>query len=483
MSVKIVEAFLKRWADTNDERIPVSAFPTDVPDGLRDIAKEVADISGGWNAVEIYTPAQDPLKQEQDRFFEAFDKGQVYNPRFTYPIAEKTDVQKARPRLEVLARQAMNMAPAEPAGKWFQKMLLQQLEDIDLTCDMVDGMCGRTFSRKTGDALTLEAFRRKYPGLDAELLRAAEADFNRRTRPRQVRTDIAPLLKPIQQTYLRERTFNAQQIGQAFGWALNQYGLIRTGEGDDGFAIVVTKDVTAIDVRHRSQNGPTVFVTKDRPTPMRGHELAALIGHEIEYHARQVTNGHRLFGICGGRLTVDDETLYEAPAVEIEDGWMEENFGPQEESRPFPYVYPTAVQAALQGSFHGVFVNQFNRYWKTEKDNPRGQGIIPRQSQVSKDQWDLAKDYAWRAAYRVKRGLRDTSRPGAMTKDLAYLRGQMIYRAMVENKVGHYIEAGLFGLNSLLLAAELDLKPEDLPLRDLRVRDTFRDQLLAELSS
>ncbi|MDB4978410.1 MAG: hypothetical protein JWM56_596 [Candidatus Peribacteria bacterium] len=479
-----VQAFLQRRQATR-ELLPVSALK-EVPETLREIATEVMEISGDWNAVEFYTADADGREREEQRFMEAFDKGETYNPQFTYSYAQRTDMQSARMRLQELERRFRSASQSTHPAQWFGSALMEKIRDDLATCDMVDGLAGRAVDNLMGDALTKRALESKYWQPDDDLLQRAEQEFESATMPKTELLSQSPSkgrLTEEQKRYLKDRKCDAKEIQKIFTSALERYNLLRSEGGGHGFAVVVSRDTTAIDVRHRSLQGQTVFLPEK--ASRTGQRIIVLTRHEIEGHARQAQNGWDLFGIRGGRLTCDDETLYEGLAMTLEIACLEEYFGPDEEYRIFSYAYPTAVAHAQQGgSFHDVFSDQLDRYLRVKLKVPKGTPL-PQRSEIDPTLWKDGKDDAYYTTYRVMRGHIDTTNPYgyAMAKDLAYERGQRIHRGLVTLGFGHYNEAAIMTRDGLLSLAGIDLKPEDLPFTDRNVADELVEQMLKDMQS
>lgn len=61
----------------------------DFPAKIREVAEEIATVSGTWNPVEIYTADSSSIASEKQKFFSAFEQGETYNPHFTYGYAQE----------------------------------------------------------------------------------------------------------------------------------------------------------------------------------------------------------------------------------------------------------------------------------------------------------------------------------------------------------------------------------------------------------
>jgi hypothetical protein len=351
----------------------------------------------------------------------------------------------------------------------------------------VDGLAGRKYDGLQGDALTKRALSGKYWPLDGRLLEAAERDYERRTRWSSQDQTTQPGKLPIDdQTFLRTRRVMADEMATAFRRELQKQGLLRESDNGQGFKVIVTKDATAIDVRHRSSLGQVVLVPHDNVQSDEdfGKDAIILVGHEIKGHACQAFNGRMLFGIWGGMLTEDDQTLYEGNAMNIENQCQLDYFGGAAEARPYPYVYPIAVDMAMRGaSFREIFLDQRERFLRTEYWSPQGV-LAPQRLDLTDAQWKKANYWGWRAALRVMRGHRDCSNPDsfAMAKDLGYERGLEIQRGLNAHGYGHYNHAAIIpGHEGLISLAMFDIRPEQLPRGERYVTDTDVTELLTQL--
>jgi hypothetical protein len=344
-------------------------------------------------------------------------------------------------------------------------------------------MCGRTHDGLTGDALSKRAIGHLYWGPDPELLARAQADCRRRSRwPKETEAHEKGRLTEDEKKRLGAMQFDAHRVAEIYGWCLKECGLLRTTDDGDGFGLIATDAVTAIDVKHRDKR-PTVYLPTNRREMLNGLNIGPLADHEIGGHACQTENGWKLLRMWGRRLTGHDETLYEALAMVLEALCSRVHFGTQHEERPYPYVYPTAVYRALRGgSFFDVVMDQFRRFWSSERGIPTWPRV-PKRNQVSKELWDEAMYYAWRAAYRIFRSMRDTRNPlaYAMWKDLGYARGEQIQWALEAQGLGHYNRAATIpGAQGLLWLAEVEIRPEDMPHPDLSLGERIIHKLLNE---
>ncbi len=475
-----VQAFLQRRSEASASGLIPLAAIQGVTGLLREIANEIEVLTGDWNPVNLYTPTEECRNREEERFNEAFDKGEIYNPKFTYAQADAIDPAPVRAKLIALANKLRACLPFKKlAEEWLATILSEKIVDELAVCDLIDGLAGRSYQGLTGDALTKRAFHRMYWQLDDELLARAEAAYRQLivTKP----TPQGGCLDNALKTAFENRQCEPQEMADAFAWALKRLGIFHSEGNPTGFKVVISDGVTAIDVRQRSEGGPTVFIPANKKDADTYKDLLYLVDHEIGGHARQSENGYRLFGMCGGRMAPPDETLYEGLAMRKECDFLHRQYG---EESAFLFKYPTAVARAQQGgSFHDVFCDQYERWLHVELSLPVTE-VLPSRNALG-ELHQKAKKAAYRTTYRVMRGHRDTANKEAfsMPKDLAYDRGLLIQREMDAQGLGYVNEMGIFTREAFLMMAEIDFGPNDLPLQDLHLADQYLPILQAKMST
>lgn len=480
MSIAIVDAFLRRQREGN--LIPLSAFKTDINPRMLQIRDRVGDLTGWLNLVTCFTPDPKIVEEAENAIYHAIETGKPFNPMFTYSNAEKVDTEDMRRQLLELLRE-LDAIPTQDsrASEWFRRALrhhiLQELQALLF----IDGMCNRTVEGKTGDALSKEAIPKIYQGPDAELSAYAKADYRRRTRwPKNNEKPQEGCLSVAEKARLKQMAFGPERTAEIYRWGLQECGLLRTTDDGVGFEVQVGPQFTAMDMKHRAPK-PVMCIPTRRNELLNGINGPPLVDHEIG-HARQTENGWVLFGIGGRRLTGHDETIYEAYACWLEAQLTRFLFGNHEE-RPFNYVYPTSVDLAVRGaSFYDVVMDQFHRFWGSERGIPTWPKT-PKKNQVSDELWKNAMYYAWRAAYRIFRGMRDTRNQLSFAnfKDLGYLRGELIMNETAANNAPHHVEAcAVAGSQGLVWMGEVDIKPEDIPFQNRNLGQRMAEKLLKD---
>lgn len=469
------------YADTvaltiDKRRVQLTSVLRDLPVGAFAIAAELAELTGMWNPVELYTA--DNFEAEREKFLAAFRQGSDYQPVFRYGAAERFDAASARVLLEILRKRANALPKRSNRDRLVRATLLGKIDDDLATCDIAQGIATKD------DALVKRGCEAKYPGGDPSLMVFAKQTFERglthANEPHAVRGE----LNDADKQYLSTLRVSPREQADAFAWALKQYGIFREDDDakGDGFRVVLDARATALDVRDKSAMGPVVVVPTMRDGSMTAKELCALVAHEIEGHARQAVNGMRLFKAAGGALRTDDETLYEGLATRYEWDFMEKHFGEIRHDMYLSTLYVFAVDVAENGgSFADVFVDQVQRRMrvalKLSAESP-----LPEASSVDPDAYDMCLQKAWRTTYRVMRGHTDTSnaKAFAMSKDLAYLRGWLMDRELLKNNLGHANEAAIMSAAGLQALGRVAIGPDDLPLKFKDVAPQYMRMLLAK---
>lgn len=472
-----VAAALEKQRHLDEVATPESASEklsllTELPPHFPEITRELRELTGSWNPVEIYTADPESITREKAAFFEATDRGETYHPSFSYSQAEKMNLEGVYERLlEMLAAVKETEIPKENRiARVSRAALIAKIRDDMATCELVHGIQTRD------EAHIKRAINEKYQPLDDGLLSVAYQVYERETSPKEADSTPEGLLSEDEKEYLTTTMFDAQAIAQAFTWALEDMG-IHAGDGTQaGFKVVIDPKSTSIDVRDKSVEGPTIFVPTTRV--VTGKYLLNLLVHEIGSHARQSMNGQRLFEVGGGPLKIDDETLYEGLAMRAERNLSTELFG--ESSSVATALYTLAIEIASRGgSFSDVYRRIHEVVLHQElKIHPTAD--LPPDGEIPDKVREKARSEGWRVAYRVMRGHTDMSNPEgyAMTKDLAYLRGQEIDRELEEVGLGHLNEAAVLDGAGLRLVQEFNLTPADLPIKNTNLGRRYWEEVL-----
>lgn len=166
--------------DFLDKKVRVTEKPLpkieDIDSRLVEMADRVAEISGTWNPVEIYTADPDNIKQEQESFFEAFANGEAYNPQFIYSYAKGLDLTQQRGQLMQLLSEVrqLQVSSTNEADRLSSMALYFKIKDDLATCDLVEGIKARDEQKIS------QALKQKYRGTDPPLIAAAQKEYERR---------------------------------------------------------------------------------------------------------------------------------------------------------------------------------------------------------------------------------------------------------------------------------------------------------------
>jgi len=466
---------LENFSQTREKATLIPFDPEKISPPLLEIKNQLEAISSTWNPVELLTPNPISVMQEMDKFMAAFSVNMEYNPVFDYDIALSMDVDCPHIEIEKLLTEVRKYHPQNPQEKLFRVALYFKLRDDQATCLIVKGI------QNHDEKLLKEAFGRKYPSLDTQLLVAAESI-------REIITDSPPtesasgeaILSKHQQKLLKETEFNAEQIKEAFEWVLQKYGILKTN-GNEGFAVEISDRALAVDVRDKSESPMTIYIPTQKTTT--GDSLLDLIAHEIEGHARQSMNGDKLFGLGGGRLKIDDETLYEGLAMKYGINIRSKLFG-ETGKTPLPWASLAVSMAERGASFSEIFNEIFQLRLHADLHISITQQIDVGNPEYAKEIKEAAHK-AWATTYRIMRGHVDMTNPEAfaMSKDLGYLRGWLLDKQLMEAGYDEINQMGIIQLGGLQLLARLDTDMIDLPypFQDFTT-DYCMDVLLPQLT-
>jgi len=425
-----------------------------LPQGLKDVASKIIKTTATWNPVELYTPSN--VDEQKKIFLDAIHAGNVTNPVFEYSYAQRFEVGNSEEILMGLLTEVRRFKPEDRIGHLARVALYFKLKDDLATFNLAQGL------KQKDDAIIAAAVRLKYPGLDDSLLQLALIDLDARIAGKETEQKTPTALSAQEIQYLESQKYDDQQLADAFIWTLNEYGMLKTAESPDGFAVVISKEVTGVDVRDKSAQGPTIFIPQGKETD--GITLLKLVGHEVEGHARQSVNGRKLFIIGGGPLRLDDEDLYEGLGKRYDDELNMQLSG-KDTGVPLPY-YSFAVKSADEGrSFHDIFKNQVELRTRVKLHKPFSE--IVDISQLDPKDLSAIEDAAWTTTYRVMRSHTDTTNRIAygMPKDLAYLRGYHLDLELKQKGIGYLNELAVVQTGALQLLAEFNLNESSLPLQ------------------
>lgn len=493
-----IQKFIDIAAST-DEKAPLPDRK-DWPADLKEIAFKIADLSGQWNPVEVFTPEN--YHSERDRFLEYFELGKIYNPKFEYKtnvkdilfvddrtlrillnqnrINEPNDyryfdfnhldqidiIPEIKKYLKYLLSEVRRFEPDNMAGRLARVALYFKINDDMASVELVEGI------KEKDETKIAAALKQKYSGTDESILTLADKAYERLGKSECLKNNPG-ILNPEQKKYLRETKAGPKEIKEAFLWVLKKYQMLKCDDCPDGFNVMIDSCFTSIDVRDKSKYGPTIGIPYDKVVSYE--ELLKLIGHELEGHARQSINGQRLFLLAGGPLKHDNEMLYEGLGKRYDDKIATEIFG-ENSGMPGPY-FTYAVKAAEDGkSFYEIFVQQLNLRIN----------ILKQKKKYNHVKYAEAKNSAWKTTYRVMRGHINTYNTAkfAMAKDLAYLRGWQMDCELLLIEAGYINECGIVDFKSMSLLAKMDFDESNLPIKYINAaKDYLFEKLMPKMTA
>ncbi len=183
-----------------------------------------------------------------------------------------------------------------------------------------------------------------------------------------------------------------KEVKKIFEQAIEDYGL-------KGWSVKIKDEMVSDAIAGKSN---TILIRSDaRFTKDR---LKGTVAHELETHAFTAMNGalqpYKIFqrGLADYLMTEEGLAVY--------------NQDQTESSETIKKYWPASSVIGIYTAMHGSFVDVYEEIMKH----------------------DFGADRAWQVALKAKRGLADTSKPGAFTKDFVYFQG---YRMLLD-----YVKGG-----------------------------------------
>lgn len=457
----------QRLTKASGEKIPIGNVLNQVSQDHRDLATELAELTGHWNPVEIYTAGN--FVEEHAKVTEAAIQGKTYNPRYSYNYAQGLETSSMDASLKRLHERADRLQQNSLPERLATLALLNAVRMDQATLKLIHGL------QLGNDALVQSGldvlYRPSNPELIADTNHALE---NLMINGRPLPSESARLTAE-ERAYLFGRKLTAEEQAAAFRWGLGEYEMYDSsteGRGDlsRGFRVQVDPSASTMDIRDRSRQGPVMVIPTAKCEELSAAETCGLLSHEIGGHARQAMNGSRLIGsLGGGALRKPCEWTYEGLAKLQEVQFWEEYMGDATPILEPYYAAVIAVQDAERGkSFAQIVEHLTNLQLHIELQIPAGQSLP---SAIDSTLRRQCIDGAVSTTYLVMRGHIDTANPGhyAMRKNLAYYGGYRIMQGLQSCGIAHYAEAAITslpGLNTMgkfLLVEQKDLiqfKPE-----------------------
>ncbi len=185
------------------------------------------------------------------------------------------------------------------------------------------------------------------------------------------------------------KIFTAKEAGKLFEKAFHDYGL-------KGWRVKLKADLVSDAIAGKEN---TILIRES--ATFSADRLKGTIAHEIETHAFTAMNGalqpHKIFqrGLADYLMTEEGLAVYNQETTESSDTIK----------KYWPASSVIGIHEAMKGSFVDVY-----------------QKIV---------ELDFGAERAWKVALKAKRGLGDTSQPGAFTKDFVYYKGHKMIKAFV----------------------------------------------------
>ncbi len=376
------------------------------PKYLSFLKSEIGAINRSINIVEM-VEILDSEKIKQ-RWLECALAGHFANPEFRYDEKKLKDAADKEAKVLELFDLVHDYSPNDLREQFEVEMLLHTLQNLLLNIEVAKSMLLHD------DKMTARLVRKKFGEVPHI-------------------TNNLSFQKDPSGIKLKNRTFNAVGIADAFDLAQGEYGFT--------WPIIISDAAVAIDVRDKSTDGKQIVIPKNREVD--AYQLLRLIGHEIESHQRTSMNGLTLFGFGGLSMKTDNEELYEGLALLSDrdfDLWKNGKY--QNETATY---YVQAIRMALDGM---SFAEVARSLWQLRSHEER------------------ALQKAYNMARRVFRGVTDTKNPAgyAFTKDLAYYNGLNQAIELESQGFGWLLELGSFDLNQLMIIAKyFRLSSEEIP--------------------
>ena len=189
----------------------------------------------------------------------------------------------------------------------------------------------------------------------------------------------------------QNKKMNSKEAKTAIEKAIKDYGL-------KGWSVKIKKEMVSDAIAGKENS---VMIREG--AVFSEERLRGLIAHEIETHIFTATNGssqpYKIFqrGLADYLMTEEGLAVYNQEKTEAG----------ETEKKYWPASSVIGIYTAMHGSFADVY------------------------AEVLK--YGFSADRAWKVALKAKRGLADTSRPGAFTKDFVYFVGHIKILDFIKN--------------------------------------------------
>ncbi|MBU0727380.1 DUF1704 domain-containing protein [Patescibacteria group bacterium] len=186
------------------------------------------------------------------------------------------------------------------------------------------------------------------------------------------------------------KVYSAKEAKRIFEKAIEDYGL-------KGWSVKIKEDLVSDAIAGKKN---TIFIRED--AKFSADRLKGTIAHEVETHAFTAMNGalqpYKIFqrGLADYLMTEEGLAVYN----------QEQTESSETQKKYWPASSVIGIYTAIHGSFADVY------------------------SEILKYGFDAER--AWKVAIKAKRGLEDTGKSGAFTKDFVYYKGYKIILDFVE---------------------------------------------------
>ena len=419
---------------------------------------QINSITRTWNPVEIVTPDSESSEREKKRFINAFLDGKSYTPTFDYTYAHSLNLQDDRVRLLKIGLQLDAFESLNTIDKFTLSIARKKVIEEIATCDLVEGI------QSKNEKQIAASMRVKYAMMDESLWAYAQTVYKEKTKRKLKKIPGQSLIDTSDYTMLKNKWFDAEDLKVAFEWVLSKYKILKNSTTNHGYTVVISDEVTDIDVRDKSMLGPAIFIPKDKR--VKGKTLLALVGHEIEGHARQSINGAHLWGMECSSIKTDDETAYEGLAKRNDEDLDWKLYG-HRTGAPLPYFIYGIKRAEEGWSFTQIFKEQLDLRLHMKCRVPWNESIDYKHIDEAVMENALSGQYgAYRNTYRVMRGHTDMSNHEAYAfpKDAGYLRGWLLDKQLIKMGFGHFNEMAIIDYRLLPHLVKFDVRACHIPL-------------------
>ena len=186
------------------------------------------------------------------------------------------------------------------------------------------------------------------------------------------------------------KILNAKEAKELFEKAIEEFGL-------KGWGVKIKKEMISDAIAGKEHS----IMIRDDAT-FSEERLKGTIVHEIETHVFTAMNGslqpYKVFqrGLADYLMTEEGLAVYNQNITKTNEG----------DKKYWPASSVVGIYTAMNGSFAEVYSSLIK--------------------------YGFSIDRAWRVALKAKRGLADTSKPGAFTKDIVYFQGYRMIQDFVD---------------------------------------------------